>query len=129
MQCHVRENVNSGKFLEIFREAESLSVTPGKPGNHPGPGDDIEAAQPEEHLPSPGHLSSHHPLSHRVLHLYLSLQGYPAPTSLVFNFHPLYSLYLFISSMNSCCFLKLSSMDFPTMLPMMIVVAVTGCNE
>ena len=75
---------NFGEILDIFGEPARLITIPGKPGNHPGPGDDIEAGQPEEHLPGPGHLGGHHPLPHRVLHLNLSLQRYPAPTSLVF---------------------------------------------
>ena len=81
--CQFREILgNFWIFLE--RQPACLITIPGKPGNHPGPGDDIEAGQPEEHLPGPGHLGGHHPLPHRVLHLNLSLQRYPAPTSLVF---------------------------------------------
>ena len=133
-------------------------TSPCEARKHPWPRNDVETAEPEEHLPRPGHLVSsewilsrkfgrkigvfkfhqlefrgvlvslqtclarHHPLPHLVLHLDLSLKGDPGSEDCMF-IHRIVNnilMHLFISNMNSCCFLKLSSIVFPSMPPILI---------
>ena len=57
-------------MMDAIKEEHSL----GEGCYHAGAGEEVEGAEPEEHLPGPGHLLGHHPLPHLVLHLYLPLE-------------------------------------------------------